>query len=336
MNERFHIAQLNVGKTHHPVEHPRMIGFTGRLAEINALAERTPGYVWRLQGESGDATGIHVFDDPLIIVNLTVWESIEQLYEFSYHTDHAEVFRLRRAWFEPWPGPSLVLWWIPAGTTPTLAEALARLERLAAEGPSPGAFNLKVEVPAASESALAGAPVRDHGVRMKDEIESRLGVLVGQPLIVSCRAADMEMFSFGDPAIPDQMRDGSNRLVSRYGLHVQCPWRIVCSGLLTVGYGDIREPKTGTAWDADFDPNELGTTLREELLEGFYRARQDRPSIVTGVTAQEIGDLRITLDDGCVLEVFSHAAAASREHWRFMDMLGGHLVVLGHGSYYLP
>jgi uncharacterized protein DUF3291 len=157
VTERFLIAQLNVGKTHYPVDHPRMIGFTGRLAEINALAERTPGYVWRLQGESGDATGIHVFDDPLIIVNLTVWESIEQLYEFTYHTDHTEVFRLRRAWFEPWPGPSLALWWIPAGSTPTLAEALARLERLAREGPSPEAFTLKVrfEPPADVD---AGAP----------------------------------------------------------------------------------------------------------------------------------------------------------------------------------
>jgi hypothetical protein len=158
VTERFHIAQLNVGKTHYPVEHPKMVGFTGRLAEINALAERTPGYVWRLQGDSGDATGIHVFDDPLIIVNLTVWESIEELYEFSYHTDHAEVFRLRRAWFEPWPGPHLVLWWLPAGSTPTLAEALARLERLAAEGPSPEAFTLRVRFPPPAE---AGAGKED-------------------------------------------------------------------------------------------------------------------------------------------------------------------------------
>jgi hypothetical protein len=154
MTEQFHVAQLNVGKTLYAVEHPRMIGFTGRLAEINAMAERTPGYVWRLQGESGDATGIHVFDDPLVIVNLTVWESIEQLYEFSYHTDHAEVFRLRRAWFEPWPGPHLVLWWIPAGTTPSLDEARARLDRLAAEGPSPEAFTLKVRFPPPAEATV--------------------------------------------------------------------------------------------------------------------------------------------------------------------------------------
>ncbi len=156
MTEPWHIAQLNVGRTHYPVEDPRMIGFTGRLAEINALAEKTPGYVWRLQGESGDATGIHVFDDPLIIVNLTVWESIEQLYAFSYHTDHVEVFRGRRAWFEPWPGPHLVLWWIPAGTIPTLDEARARLDRLAADGPSPEAFTLKVRFRPPADVALPG------------------------------------------------------------------------------------------------------------------------------------------------------------------------------------
>ena len=74
MSGRFYIAQLNIGRSHHPVDHPRMIGFTGRLAEINALAERTPGYVWRLQDEAGNATGIKAFDDPLIIVNLSVWE----------------------------------------------------------------------------------------------------------------------------------------------------------------------------------------------------------------------------------------------------------------------
>lgn len=147
MSGGFHLAQLNIGRTNYPVDDPRMIGFTGRLAEINALAEGTPGYVWRLQDEAGDATGIKAFDDPLIIVNLTVWETIELLYEFSYHTDHAEVFRGRRAWFERWPGPSLVLWWIPAGTIPTLPEALARLDRLATDGPNPEAFTLKVRFP---------------------------------------------------------------------------------------------------------------------------------------------------------------------------------------------
>jgi hypothetical protein len=147
MSSGFHLAQLNIGRTHYPIEHPRMGGFVGRLAEINALAERTPGYVWRLQGESGDATGFKPTDDPLVILNLTVWETADQLYDYTYHSDHTQVFRTRHNWFEPWPGPHLVLWWIPAGSTPTIDEALARLARLAADGPSPDAFTLKVRFP---------------------------------------------------------------------------------------------------------------------------------------------------------------------------------------------
>ena len=148
MSADFHLAQLNIGRTRFPIEHPRMSGFVQRLAEINGLAERTPGFVWRLQGESGDATGFQPTDDPLVIVNLTVWETADQLYSFTYHTDHIEVFRVRHNWFESWPGPHLVLWWIPAGSTPTLPEALARLEQLAVNGPTPEAFSFKVRFPA--------------------------------------------------------------------------------------------------------------------------------------------------------------------------------------------
>lgn len=156
MTKDFHLAQLNVGRTLHPIDDPRLAGFTGRLAEINALAEASPGYVWRLQDESGDATGIHVFDDPLIIVNLTVWRSVEELFAFTYHTDHVGVFRGRRAWFAEWPGPHLVLWWIAAGRIPTVTDALGRLERLAANGPSPEAFTLKAPFPPPADHAGPG------------------------------------------------------------------------------------------------------------------------------------------------------------------------------------
>jgi hypothetical protein len=148
MTTAFHLAQLNIGRSRYPVDDPRMSGFVNRLAEINALAEASPGYVWRLQSDSGNATDIRVSEDPSVIVNLTVWESADQLYDFSYHTAHLEVYRLRRGWFDQWPGPHLVLWWIPAGSIPTVSEALARLERLAAEGPTPEAFTLKVRFPA--------------------------------------------------------------------------------------------------------------------------------------------------------------------------------------------
>jgi heme-degrading monooxygenase HmoA len=147
VTEGFHLAQLNIGRTYHPLDDPRMSGFVDRLADINALAESSPGYVWRLQGESGDATGFKVSEDPQVIVNLTVWETADQLYAFTYRTEHIEVLRGRHAWFEQWPGPHLVLWWIPAGSIPSIEEALARLDHLAADGPGPGAFTFKVRFP---------------------------------------------------------------------------------------------------------------------------------------------------------------------------------------------
>jgi heme-degrading monooxygenase HmoA len=147
MTAGLHLAQLNIGRTLFPIDHPRMRGFVDRLDEINALAEASPGFVWRLKDEGGNATRIPVTEDPRVIVNLTVWESPEQLAAFTYHTRHMEVVRLRRGWFEPWPGPHLVLWWIPAGSIPTIAEALDRLDRLAATGPGLDAFTLKQRFP---------------------------------------------------------------------------------------------------------------------------------------------------------------------------------------------
>jgi hypothetical protein len=146
----FHLAQLNVGRTVAPIDDPRMAGFVDRLAEINALAERSPGYVWRLKDESGDATSIHVFDDPLVIVNLTVWESPDQLADFAYRTAHVEVLRQRSSWFEPYGAPYLVLWWIPAETIPDVEEAKRRLNLLAERGPTPEAFTLKARFPSPS------------------------------------------------------------------------------------------------------------------------------------------------------------------------------------------
>jgi heme-degrading monooxygenase HmoA len=139
----FHVAQLNVGRSVAPLDDPVMAGFMNRLADINALGERSPGFVWRLQGETGNATTIHAYDDPRMIVNLTVWESIEHLYAFAYHSQHMEVFRRRHEWFERLKGPSLVLWWLPAGELPTVVEARRRLDVLDANGPTSEAFTFK-------------------------------------------------------------------------------------------------------------------------------------------------------------------------------------------------
>ena len=139
----FEIAQLNIGRTVAPIDDPRMADFVARLDAVNALAERSPGFVWRLQGESGNATELPVTDDPLVIANLTVWSSIEDLYAFTYQSEHKGVFARRFEWFERWPGPSVVLWWQRAGTIPDMADALGRLARLAELGPTREAFTFK-------------------------------------------------------------------------------------------------------------------------------------------------------------------------------------------------
>lgn len=139
----YELAQLNVARAVAPLDDPLMAGFVARLDEINRLAERSPGFVWRLQGPSGDATEHRVDDDPLVIVNLTVWDSPEALHDFTYRSDHRTVFAQRSDWFERWDGPSVVLWWQPAGTVPALADAIRRLRLLAEHGPTAEAFTFR-------------------------------------------------------------------------------------------------------------------------------------------------------------------------------------------------
>ncbi len=145
---RYEIAQLNVGHAVAPMDSAVMADFMQWLDEINALAERSPGFVWRLQGDSGNNTDLKVSDDPLFIVNLSVWSSIEALYEFTYRSAHKTVFKRRHEWFERLGRPNTVLWWQPAGTIPTADEALARLERMTMRGPTADAFSFKEPFPA--------------------------------------------------------------------------------------------------------------------------------------------------------------------------------------------
>lgn len=143
----WHIAQLNVGTALYDVDDPRMAGFTGRLDEINALADAAQGFVWRLQSDSGNATDIKLTDNPLFIVNLSVWDGIEALFDFAYKTEHARVMAGRRQWFEKPTEDFLVLWWVPAGALPSAEEALERLAHLRAHGPSERAFTFKSRFP---------------------------------------------------------------------------------------------------------------------------------------------------------------------------------------------
>jgi hypothetical protein len=140
---RYHVAQLNVGRVVAALDDPRLADFMNWLDAINALAERSPGFVWRLQGDNGNNTDLKVIDDPLFIVNLSVWESINDLHAFTYRSDHKAVFARRYDWFERVVGPNVVLWWQPAGTLPDVDEALRRLQRLAEDGPTGDAFTFK-------------------------------------------------------------------------------------------------------------------------------------------------------------------------------------------------
>jgi hypothetical protein len=143
----YHIAQFNIARRLHPLEDPQMTGFVSRLAEINALGEGTPGFVWRYIDSSGSSTHTRVYGDDMLLVNYSVWESIEALHHYTYYTAHVEVFRQRRDWFEHLADPALVMWWIPAGTIPTVPEACQRLDHLREHGPTAYAFTFKHRFP---------------------------------------------------------------------------------------------------------------------------------------------------------------------------------------------
>jgi hypothetical protein len=143
----YHLAQLNVARAVAPFDDPVMQGFMDRLDEINRLGDSSPGFVWRLQGEGGTSTELRVSDDPLYIVNLTLWESMDALFDFTYRSEHRTVFRRRFEWFERRDGPNVCLWWQPAGTTPTVEDAARRLRHLASHGPTTEAFTFKQRFP---------------------------------------------------------------------------------------------------------------------------------------------------------------------------------------------
>ncbi len=139
----YHLAQLNIARMLAPIDSPVMAGFVARLNDINALADKTPGFVWRLIGDGNDATSLRPFDDDMMIVNMSVWESLEALHEYTYYSGHVEVFRQRTDWFEKMTDAHMVLWWIPAGHIPTVQEAKDRLLHLNAHGATPHAFTFK-------------------------------------------------------------------------------------------------------------------------------------------------------------------------------------------------
>ena len=126
-----------------PLEDPSMEGFVSRLEEINQLADTAPGFVWRLQSDSGNATYVRPYDDDRILVNMSVWASIDNLRHYVFKTAHGEVMRNRRAWFEKMSEAYSALWWVPEGEIPTVEQAKKRLESLRNNGPTAYAFTFK-------------------------------------------------------------------------------------------------------------------------------------------------------------------------------------------------
>ena len=159
--EDFHLAQVNIALPRAPLDAPLLAEFVAQLEPVNAAADHSPGFVWRLQTEEGDATGIRAFGDDRLIVNMSVWQSLEALRAFVYSARaHLDVLRRRREWFESFTEAYLVLWWIPAGEIPTVRDAEERLALLRACGPTEDAFTFRVHFPPPAPNARA-EPARD-------------------------------------------------------------------------------------------------------------------------------------------------------------------------------
>lgn len=146
----FHIAQVNVARAKADMDSEVMKGFVERLDEINALAERSDGFVWRLKGDEGNAIALNVFEDSRLIVNMSVWRSLESLKQYVYKSLHVELIRDREAWFDKLGEAHQALWWIPAGHIPSVEEAKEKLLLIRTHGPTEAAFNFAKNRPAPS------------------------------------------------------------------------------------------------------------------------------------------------------------------------------------------
>ena len=148
----YDLAQVNIARLAADLTDPRLAAFVEALEPVNALADAAAGFVWRLQTEAGDATGIVAFegergDGVGVITNLSTWRDVDALTAFVFRTEHADVMRRRREWFLPIEDAYTVCWWVPAGHRPTVAEAEVRLDLLRRDGPTPEAFTLRRHFP---------------------------------------------------------------------------------------------------------------------------------------------------------------------------------------------
>lgn len=153
----FELAQLNIASMLEPLESPLLSDFVANLNRINSLAEQSPGFIWRLQSEAGDATTLRPFGDS-ILVNMSIWTDIASLHHFVYKSTHVEIMRRRKAWFERMREAYTVLWWVPKGHRPTIAEASERLDALRANGATTYAFTFRHPFPSPDSQIHEAGP----------------------------------------------------------------------------------------------------------------------------------------------------------------------------------
>jgi heme-degrading monooxygenase HmoA len=161
----FQLAQVNIGRLRAPLDSAQLAGFVAALDPVNALADAAPGFVWRLQTEDGNATAVRAFawdqdGSAGVLLNMSVWESVEALAAFVYSDGHKQVLRRRREWFEPMTQAYTALWWVPRGHIPTTGDAEDRIRHLRAHGPTPRAFTLRAHFPPPGEGERGPRPGR--------------------------------------------------------------------------------------------------------------------------------------------------------------------------------
>ena len=157
---RYELAQLNIGVPAAALDSPQMADFMNNLDRINALAEGSPGFVWRLQTDDGNATALRPYGDDTMI-NMSVWKDVASLNAYVYRSAHVEIMRRRKEFFKPMAQAFLVLWWVPEGHRPSMQEAVDRLELLRKKGPTPEAFTFRKTFHAPDDAQADGAGFRD-------------------------------------------------------------------------------------------------------------------------------------------------------------------------------
>jgi hypothetical protein len=151
----YHLAQINIARALAPLTDPVMDGFVSQIERLNALAEQSAGFIWRLKADDGGSSSyVRAFEDERMLINMSVWNSLEALKDYVYRTAHSAAFRDRRNWFEPLGTPYAALWWVRAGLIPSPAEGRERLDCLARNGPTPYAFTFKQPYQAPTEDSI--------------------------------------------------------------------------------------------------------------------------------------------------------------------------------------